>query len=137
LLNALVALLDAGKSVADVEASILFYPDHNLSVDTTFVEGPTNSVFDQAYALEAGAHTNAVPYTKGFILMVNDGVEPARAKSFEEAQAEVINDYQKVLEDRLLARLHQRYHARLFPERLTRAFQQEPTDRASSASSTQ
>ncbi len=137
LLNALGAQLDAGMSVADVEASVLFDPDHNLSVDTTFVEGPTNSVFDQAFDLEPGAHTNAVPYTKGFILMVNDGVEPARAKSFEEAQAEVINDYQKVLEDRLLARLHQRYHARLFPERLTRAFQHEPTDSASSASSTQ
>ena len=137
LLNAMAEQLDAGRSVEDLAGSTLFDPDHKVRIDTTLVAGATNSVFDQALNLEPGAHTQVMPYTKGYILMVNDGIEPARPKTFEEAQAEVINDYQQVLEDRLLARLRRRYHARLFPERLTRAFQNEPSDRASSTSSTQ
>ena len=134
-LQAISEKLDAGASIAELALAV--QADTKVRMDTTFVAGPTNSVFDQALDLAPGAHTSVVPYTKGYILMVNDGIEPARPKTFGEARAEVINDYQKVLEEQLLARLRARYHAEMFPERLVYAFKDNPAERTSSGDITQ
>lgn len=99
---------------------------HTFRYDTTLVAGETNSVFDKGLDLEPGGHTGALPYTRGFILLIHDGIEPARNKRFEEARAEVLNAYQNVLEDRLLTRLRRKYHVRTFPDRLVNAFKEQP-----------
>ena len=46
--------------------------------------------------------------------------------AFEEARAQVIADYQDVLDERLRARLRRTYDAELYPERLREAFSDLP-----------
>ncbi|QXD15307.1 peptidylprolyl isomerase [Rhodocaloribacter litoris] len=131
LLKALRTRLAGGESVATVWEDVRHEP--GLRLDTTFIADRTESVFDRALDLPVGGLTGVLPYNRGFVLLLNDGVEPPRAKTFEEARAEVLNDYQKVLEAALLQRLRARYRARTFPERLAGVFARE---RAAPASST-
>jgi peptidyl-prolyl cis-trans isomerase SurA len=116
-------LLEAGAPYqAIVEA---YATDSTTAVrfDTTFVEGETASIYDQAIALEEGGVTGVLSYAAGRIVLINDGVEAARPKTFEEARAEVVTAYQAEVEERLLSRLREEHHVRVFPERLTRAFE--------------
>jgi len=123
-INKYYNMLKSGTTPEEVISMSLSDSLSHYRVDTTLVSKKTDSIFDQAVALNEGEFTTVIPYNKGFLILFNEGTVPARDKTFEEAKAEVVNDYQKVLEDRLLTRLHKRYHARTFPQRLTGAFKE-------------
>jgi len=99
---------------------------------TTMVEGKTNSVFDQALEAGIGHITDPVEYNKGYIVLYNDGVEPARLKTFEEARAELVTANQTILEAALLRRLRVLYDATTYEDHLRSAYEagllQTPTD---------
>jgi len=137
LLQATVDRLNHGLSWNDLYAETTQAATREIVLDTMRVDGITNSVYDQALAIPEGHHTEPIPYRTGHIVLYRDGVEAARPKTLEEARAEVVNDYQTVLEDRLLTRLRRLYQARTFPERLIRAFPPSPADDPASPSSTQ
>jgi len=114
--------LSSGASYDDLVALVASDSSSSVRFDTTLVEGLTDSVYDRAVRLEPGQNTGIVGFGNGRIILVNDGIEPARAKTFEEARAEVVNAYQTVLEDRLVQRLRSEHQVEVFPERLNRAF---------------
>jgi peptidyl-prolyl cis-trans isomerase SurA len=122
LADSVVTLLKASKSVRQIADSFADTAGTRVRLDTTFVAGPTNSVFDRATDLEKGEYTTPLSYNRGFIVIMNDGVEPARTKTFEEARTEIVNEYQSELETDLVSDLRSRYRVRTFPARLGRAF---------------
>lgn len=125
LLNDVATRLDAGTSVAQMQTMMAADSTLDLRIDTTFVAGETSSVYDEALSLTEGAHTEVLAYRNGHVLLVHDGIDPARPKTFEEARSEVISAYQEQLEDRLLQRLREQYNLYVFPERLDQAFAEE------------
>ncbi len=122
VLAALAARLDAGTSLAALVAELSADSTSAVRVDTMLVAGETGSIYDQALSLAAGAHTAPVQARGGFVMLVNDGLVPAGPKTFEEARPEVVSQYQQILEARLLDRLRRQYDVRVFPERLSGAF---------------
>lgn len=112
--------LDAGTPVANVLANL----PSRTRVDTVAVAGPTGSPLDAALNISDGSVIGPMAYrgqTTGAVV-IRSGVEPARAKTFEEAMPELASEYQRELENELVNRLRTRYDARLFPDRLVRAF---------------
>ncbi len=93
-----------------------------VTIDTTYIAGPSQSVYDRVLSMEEGTHTQSISYRNGFIVLIHAGKVPARPKTFEEARAEVIADYQKMLEEQWLKRLRARYHVQYYPEHLRIAF---------------
>lgn len=122
LLEATVARLEGGLSLAALAEEVQADSLAQLRIDTTMVAGETGSVYDAALALETGERTEPIAYQGGSVVLVRDAEEPARPMRFEEAINRVIADYQEVLEARLLERLRARYDAETFPERLNQAF---------------
>ncbi len=96
-----------------------------LRVDTTLITGPTNSYFDAALELAQGARTDASRQSGRHTVLINDGIEPARTKTFEEARPELVSIYQDRLEKQILADLRRRYHVETYPQRLDAAFRTE------------
>ena len=96
-----------------------------IRVDTTFISENNNSVFDKAISLEKGQFTDSEFNSGSYIVMVNDGLEKSRQKTFEEARSEVVNAYQAILEEELLGRLRKRYKVQTNKERLIQAFAEE------------
>jgi peptidyl-prolyl cis-trans isomerase SurA len=121
LMRDALSAIDAGTSLADL-AEILGADNTQLRVDTTFVAGPTNSIFDRALTLTEGERTERFRDQRRHVVLIHAGNDAARVKSFEEARAEVINDYQEVLEKRMMDRLRREFNVRTFPERLEQAF---------------
>lgn len=130
LLRALTSRLDAGETLADLQQAFAGDSLQRVRFDTMLVAGPTGSIFDRGLSLEVGAHTEPLPNRGPYVVLVNDGKVPAGPKTFEEARAEVVSQYQQVLEDRLLARLRDRYRVQTYPERLEAAFRQKASDGA-------
>jgi len=116
--------LDAGRSVTDIQTAFADSSDV-LRIDTTFVSKATNSVYDHVLALVDGAHSEPLEVTDGYVLLLRDGQEPARPKTFREARPEVISEYQEILEQKLLNRLQKKYRVQLYPQRLVNAFEQD------------
>ena len=126
LLEDAAARFDAGASIADIHA--LYEADtlHTLHADTTLIADSSGSVYDRILDLSEGERTEILALRSRRIILVHDGIEPARPKTFEEARTEIVSEHQNVLEERLLARLRRRYNAHTFPDRLVRAFREEP-----------
>ena len=124
--DSVVALLEDSVAIGDIEGFFADTSGTPVRLDTTYVAGPTNSVFDRALDLAPGERTPPVAYNRGHIVIVNDGIEPARTKTFDEARTEIVNEYQADLEESLIADLRARYNARTFPARLVAAFAEEP-----------
>jgi peptidyl-prolyl cis-trans isomerase SurA len=118
LLQAMADGINAGAEIAALVAPILADSTVQIRVDTTFISQPTNSVFDQLLSLAPGDVVGPVSYNGTHLLLYHDGVDPARVKTFEEARPEAVNDYQAVLEKRLLNRLRAKYAVKTYPERL-------------------
>ncbi|MEM6646691.1 MAG: peptidylprolyl isomerase, partial [Bacteroidota bacterium] len=122
------AALDSVRTAYGASADLagvvsgLMEADVTVTVDTTLVAGVTNSIYDAGVNVAEGKATLPVAFRGGFIFMVNDGMEPARQKTFEEARAEVLSAYQQRLEDDMIARLRQEYSVTTYPERLDRVF---------------
>jgi len=94
-----------------------------VRIDTAFVSGTSGSIFDRAVVRQPGEFVGPLPHRGQRVVLFNDGIEPSRAKTFAEARAEVISEYQNVLESTLMERLRARYNARLHPENLVHVFQ--------------
>lgn len=121
---------DNGETIAQINASLAADSIRNFRHDTTYVADRTQSAYDLVLDLEPGQRTEPTFNNRGYILLIHDGVEPARQKTFEEAKTQVINEYQEILEDALVARLREKYRVFVFPERLTRAFADEASGTA-------
>ncbi len=115
--QAAIYMLDQGMSWADFYEQVHRDSVVLIRFDTVFVEGPTNSIYDRAIGIEAGQRSEVIPYRSGFVAVFNDGMEPERAMTFEEARAAIITDRQELLEQQLVARLRSRYRVVTYPER--------------------
>ena len=121
LLQVVASALDAGRSPAEIEA-MTADAEQDVRVDTVYVSEATDSFFDQALPLDVGQRTAVLPYQSRKAILFLDAIEAPRTKTFEEARAQVVADYQDVLDERLRARLRQKYGAELHPEQLRTAF---------------
>lgn len=115
--------LDAGMAVPMGD-------EGGVEIDTTYVTGMTQSLYDRALAVELGQRTEPFAYRQGKMILVRDGVEMPRQKTFAEARTEVVSDYQEVVEDRLMAELRAKYGVATFPSKLTAAFAEARAERA-------
>lgn len=99
-----------------------FAASEGLRVDTTYITGPTNSRFDEALELDVNERTEPSRQSGRYTVLVNDGIEPERQKTFDEARPELVSAYQDQLEARILQDLRRRYLVQTYPERLQEAF---------------
>ena len=115
-----------------------------VRVDTTFIDVPNNSVFDKALNLEKGSYTKPEINAGSYLVMINDGFDLARQKTFEEARSEIVNIYQGILEEQLIERLRTKYGVSSDKDKLSGVFASEkhtttsasPSGTESSTSST-
>jgi peptidyl-prolyl cis-trans isomerase SurA len=121
LLQAVAADLDAGRGAADVLAA---RADASLTLrlDTLFLADTTGTPLDAVFDLQPGQHTEVLPERSRLAVYLLDGIEDPREKTFDEARAELVTDYQEVLEAAWVGRLRGRYDARVYPEALSDAF---------------
>ena len=124
LLNVAAERLEAGTPVDEIYAALAADTLNTVRMDTTMIADSTSSIYDRALGLGEGEFTDALPYRGQHIILVNQGVEAPRAKTFEEARTQVVSDYQTIVEDRLIERLRERYNAHTFPQRLVNAYEQ-------------
>ena len=127
LLAALGARLDAGDAIADLYRSFENDTLQTVLIDTMMISGATESVYDRALELNAGDHTEPIRSRGAYVLLVNDGIEASRQKTFQEARTQVVSDYQTIIENRLIERLRAEYNVRTYPSRLKNAFASEKT----------
>ena len=123
LLKSVTARLDDGMPLANLIDMIEDDSTMNVRIDTTYLEGPNNSVFDKALALDEGKYTQPIKNSNAFLVMVNQGIEKARQKTFQEARSEVLNAYQTIIEENLVGRLRKKYNAKKFYNPLENAFE--------------
>lgn len=122
----------AGMESGDLTAEVASDSADGITVDTTMIADSTYAIYDRVFAMEPGDRTDVLSYRGAYVVVVHDGVEAPRGKTFAEARASVVNEYQQIVEDRLLERLRRRYDARTYPQRLDRAFadtERPPADR--------
>ena len=121
--DSLLGVVASSWTPGDTTAwSLLFENDKRFRVDTTFVADSTNSVYDRILDLPIGGTVGPITYRTGYVVLGVDGIEAPRGKTMDEARADVLSEYQTMVEDAWLGRLHNRLHARLFPENLVRVF---------------
>lgn len=125
LLREAASRLDAGMSFSEVQTFVLADTLSGARVDTVRLAEPTSSIFDQALTLDPGDHLGPMRHNRDWVLLLNDGVEPARARTFDEARASVLSEYQDIVEAALIERLRDRYRVSVHPERLEAAFRSE------------
>ncbi|MFT5514110.1 MAG: peptidyl-prolyl cis-trans isomerase SurA [Rhodothermales bacterium] len=123
LMQVVHSLLSAGTPYSAVREAYMADSTSRVRFDTTYVEGETSSIYDQAVSLDPGASTGVLAYSGGKIVLINDGTEPSRPKLFDEARAEVVGAYQEYLEAALIEKLRARYSVHTYPNRLVTAFQ--------------
>jgi peptidyl-prolyl cis-trans isomerase SurA len=121
LLQVVASALDAGRTPAEIDA-LVADAEQDVSIDTVYVSEATDSLFDAALPLNVGQRTAILPYQSRKAILLLDAVEAPRTKTFDEARAQVVTDYQDVLDERLRSRLRQKYDAELYPQRLQAAF---------------
>ena len=117
--------LEAGDAATDVYASLTADTLNVIRMDTTMIADSTNSIYDRALGLNEGELVGPLEYRGQHIVLLNEGVEAPRAKTFEEARTQVVSDYQTIVEDRLIERLRERYNAHTFPQRLVNAYEED------------
>ncbi|MFT4603631.1 MAG: peptidyl-prolyl cis-trans isomerase SurA [Rhodothermales bacterium] len=126
LMQVVHGLLEAGTPYGAILDAYRTDSTSVVRFDTTFVAGETSSIYDQAMDLSRADFTPVLAYSGGRIVLVNDGIDPSRPKDFTEARAQVVSEYQEILETRLLERLRAEYSVRLYPDRLSTAFGRQP-----------
>ena len=89
-----------------------------LRLDTLRLADRTDTPLDATFDLTVGEATDVLPERSRLAVYVLDGIEEPRLKTFREARAEVISDYQAILEEEWSARLRALYDAETFPERI-------------------
>jgi peptidyl-prolyl cis-trans isomerase SurA len=124
-LTALTAHLEHGLTMAALLELAAQDSAAAIQVDTTYLAGPNNSIYDRALAVPLGRATTPILNANSFIVLINDGIDAARRKTFDEARSEVLSAYQSIKEEALLNRLRKAYRVELFPDRLSAAFAEE------------
>ena len=122
LLTAVAADLDAGRTpreIVELRGDARFA----LRLDTLYVSDSTDTALDATLGLQPGQHTEVLPERSRLAVYLVEAIEAPREKTFEEARAELVSDYQNVLEAAWVARLRDKYDARTYPERLVGAFE--------------
>jgi peptidyl-prolyl cis-trans isomerase SurA len=94
-----------------------------FTVDTTYVESPSGSLYDKVFEMEENQISDSIPYNRGFIVLIHGGVEPARQMTFKEARALLVGEYQDVVEERLMTRLRAKYGIVTYSDNLSLVFQ--------------
>lgn len=117
LLQVVAEGLDAGLRPAEAMAAVA-EAEHAVRSETIRLSSPTEAFFDEALTLEVGQRTAPRPYRSEHAFLYLDGLEAPRPMTFEEARARVTTDYQDHLDAAFRARLREKYHVRLYPERL-------------------
>lgn len=117
LLRAVEADLSAGMSP---EAVFAKHDDTRfaLRLDTLRIASRTDTPLDASFDLAVGEHTEVLPERSRLAVYYLDGIEEPREKTFAEARAEVIADYQDQLEREWSARLRQQFGAQTYPDRV-------------------
>jgi peptidyl-prolyl cis-trans isomerase SurA len=128
LLSAVASSWVPGSST---DWSAMFEGDTRFRIDTTHIADSTRSVYDTVLGVPVGETRGPVSYRSGYVLLAVDGIEAPRRKTMDEARAEVLSEHQRVVEDAWLSRLHDRYNAKLYPDKLVRAFVAPPSDGSS------
>ncbi len=124
-LRAITAHLSHGVPVSSIVDLAVMDTINVVEVDTTYLAGPNNSMYDRALGIPVGQATDPILNSGTFIAFINAGTEPARLKTFHEARAEVLSAYQAVQEEKLLTRLRKKYATRLYPDQLSGLFAEE------------
>lgn len=122
LIKSIAMQLDEGMAASALISKMLEDTTQVVRIDTTFLAGPNNSVFDRALNLKEGENSGSIRNSGSYLVMINDGIEPARQKSFEEARSEVLNQYQTIIEQDLVDRLRAKYDAKKNKSMLRGAF---------------
>jgi peptidyl-prolyl cis-trans isomerase SurA len=120
LMAVFTTAFDEAASVAEALERVATV--EGLRVDTTHIAERTESAFDLALDLPVGARTEPTRERGRRVVMIHDGIEAPRTKTLDEARPEIVSAYQEQLEQEILTRLRQRYEVRLYPERLSLAF---------------
>ncbi len=102
------------ERIASVQADTVMVP---LNPDTT-----RNALYHRALEVDEGAAVGPLRDGNQFVVLVRGPMHRARSQSFEEARNAVVQDYQEVYEQIVVDRLHQRYAAEVYPERVQAAF---------------
>lgn len=89
------------------------------TMDTLYVADSTQTPLDVVFGLQPGDASAVVAERGAPAVYVLDAVEAPRAKTFEEARADLVSGYQEELEEAWEAQLRERYDAETFPERVT------------------
>lgn len=126
-----------GTSIDDLHQSFGTDSVDAVRFDTTYIAEQTNSIYDNALNIAENALTMPISYRGSFIVLLNDGIAPARQKTFEEARTEALSAYQDLVEQEMLARLRDEYAVVEFPERLHRVFMEERLGDASPSAETE
>lgn len=87
-----------------------------LRADTTFIGEATGSMFDAVLDMNEGEITDAQAFNQGWIALYNDGIDPARSMTFEEARSAVINEVQAAKEAQMMEELRRRFNVSVYPE---------------------
>ena len=115
--------LDAGMPREEVFEALL--NDTTISpvtVDTTYLIEPNNSIFGKALQQPVGGRTSPIINLGRYVMLINDGIELSRKKTFEEARAELVSIRQEQVEADLLRRLREKYNAMTYPDMLNSAY---------------
>lgn len=115
-------IADSWAPGQDTVWSLKFEDDPRFRIDTTHVADSTNSIYDRILGLEPGETVGPSRYRSGYVLLAVDGIEAPRGKTIDEARADVLSEYQSLVENAWLDRLHVRHQARLYPVNLGGVF---------------
>lgn len=123
MLTLVSADLDAGHDAQDILAR---YEESTLTLrlDTLFIADSTSSPLDAALSLEVGQRSDVVPERSRLAIYYLDAIEAPRLKTFTEARAELVTEYQEVLEGYWVERLRAQYQTTTYPNRLVGAFKE-------------
>ena len=123
MLTLVSADLDAGHDAQEILAR---YEESTLTLrlDTLFIADSTSSPLDTALGLEVGQRSDVVSERSRLAIYYLDAIEAPRLKTFTEARAELVTEYQEILEGYWVGRLRAQYQTTTYPNRLVGAFKQ-------------
>lgn len=99
--------------------------DSLVTVDTLLVTEDSPDMYQKVWSIDDGTVIGPLENTGESLMLGRDTLLPARIKDFDEARSNVIRDYQKLYEERVLSRLRRRYDVKTYPDRLQEAFDDE------------
>ncbi|WP_022835060.1 peptidylprolyl isomerase [Salisaeta longa] len=118
LLQPVIALYNDRRTFAAVAQRAA--SDSLIAVDTMLVDTSQAAPYPQVLDVATGEAVGPLTHEGTAYFMIRLGTRVARRKTFDEARAAVVNDYQAAYEARVMDRLRRRYRAETYPKRLRR-----------------